>query len=223
MKINGEKAVKAVKAAAGILLISLTAALLALVVYIMVCNMRGKVANVFSTSVMKVLTGSMEPSIHEGDYIIIRRTDPSALKEGDIICFYSSDREIYGLPNTHRITKVLDDGSFVTKGDANQTEDKVTVSPENVIGKYTGKVRLLRWINSLASLKKFLLLAVIIMTAVMAFYELKSVARINAETKAEKDALIAEEKERLFREAVEKEKKRLYEQGLENPDENDEE
>ena len=49
----------------------------------------------------------MEPSIHEGDYIYIKKTDTDSLKAGDIISFYSQDDSIKGEINTHRISEVL--------------------------------------------------------------------------------------------------------------------
>ena len=98
------------------------AALLSVTVYIMVCGCIGKTASIFGYSVLKVVSGSMEPSIHEGDYIYIKRTDTDSLKAGDIISFYSQDDSIKGEINTHRISAVLSDGTFVTKGDANKIE-----------------------------------------------------------------------------------------------------
>lgn len=117
-----------------ILIVSLTA-------YIMICNMQGRAASVFGISIIKVVSGSMEPSIHDGDYIIIKKADSSELEAGDIICFYSTDDDIYGMLNTHRIVKRLDDDSYVTKGDANNTEDPSVVTADNIIGKYEGKVK----------------------------------------------------------------------------------
>lgn len=213
MEENKGGALKAAGKAVKYLLAAAFAVLLVLVIYVMVCNMLGKVADVFGRSVMKVVTGSMEPSIHEGDYILVKKTEISELSVGDIICFYSMDSEIYGKPNTHRIVNILDDGSFVTKGDANPAEDSVTVTSDKIIGKYVGKIRFLRWINSFASMKKLLLLLVIIPMTLAAFYELRTIAKISEECKAEKEQQISEEKERLIREAIDKEKKKLYEQG----------
>ena len=148
MTENKGRVPRAAGKAVQIILAAALTALVALTVYIMVCNMRGEVAGVFGVSVVKVVTGSMEPSIHAGDYIVLKQTDPDELRVGDVICFYSRDSAIYGKPNTHRIVSVLDDGSFVTKGDANPISDSVTVPPETIIGKYDGKVGFLRWIDS---------------------------------------------------------------------------
>lgn len=200
------------KAVIGVLT-AVLAALTALVVYIMVCNSQGKAASLFGTSVLKVVSGSMEPSIHEGDYIIVRKTDISKLREDDIICFYSNDSAIYGLPNTHRIVKVLDNGNFVTKGDANQSEDSVTVSADRIIGKYTGKAAFIKWINSFASLKKLILLGIIVTVTVAAVYEVRTITKTLAENKVEKEQKKEEEKQRLIRQAIEREKQKLYEEG----------
>lgn len=213
MTENKSRVLNGAKKTVQFVMAAVLTALTVLVVYIMVCNMRGKVANVFGTSIMKVVTGSMEPSIHEGDYILIKKTDVSKLQEGDIICFYSKDSAIYGMPNTHRIVKVLDDGSFVTKGDANQSEDAVSVSADTVIGKYEGKVRFLKWLNSFSSVKKLIFMAVIIIMTAAAFYEVRTIAKLSSECKAQKQQQEAEEKQRLIRQAIDKEKQKLYEQG----------
>ena len=81
-----------------------------LTAYIMISNMQNKPAVLFGRSIVKAVSGSMEPSIHSGDYIMIEKTDSSELKAGDIICFYSHDSAIYGMLNTHRIVRILDDG-----------------------------------------------------------------------------------------------------------------
>ena len=60
------------KLAVKIFLIALIAAMFCIVVYVFVCNIRGKVAKIGGYSVMKVITGSMEPSIHVGDYVLVK-------------------------------------------------------------------------------------------------------------------------------------------------------
>ena len=178
-------------------------------------NMQNKPAVLFGRSIVKVVSGSMEPSIHSGDYIIIEKTDCSELKAGDIICFYSHDSAIYGMLNTHRIVRILDDGSFVTKGDANSAEDPSTVTYDTIVGKYTGKVRFLRWLNSFASAKKLILAAVVIVMSATAVYEVITIAKVSAECRASR-----KNNDDAVREAIEKEKQKLYEQGY-KPENND--
>ena len=154
----------------------------------------------------------MEPSIHEGDYVIIKSIDADKLKVGDIITFYSEDSSIYGMLNTHRIVDIDENGDFVTKGDANPYKDSATVKKENVIGIYSGKSRFLKWINSFASGKKLLMLLVIIPMLCVSVYEVITIRRINAESKEEGQLDPEKEKQRPIREAIDKEKQRLYDE-----------
>ena len=86
---------------------------------------------------MICLSGSMSPVFEAGDLVLIQKTpDPSALKEGDVVC-YMEDASVI----THRIASVQQDGDgvrYITKGDANNTEDRMAVKPEMVQGTYTG-------------------------------------------------------------------------------------
>lgn len=186
--------------------------LLIFVVYVAVCNYQGKPAKVFGRSVAKVLTGSMEPSIHEGDYVIIKSVDTDKLKTGDIITFYSEESEIYGMLNTHRIVGVNENGEFITKGDANTYEDSTATKKENVVGIYSGKSAFLKWINSFASGKKLLMVAVIIPMLCISVYEVITIRRIKLESRDSSQEDADEEKEKLIREAIEKEKQKLYEE-----------
>lgn len=195
---------------------------LGLLVYVTVSAARGKIVSIFGHTVLTVVTGSMEPSLHVGDYIFIERTDPSQLKEGDIITFYSEQSDIFGLLVTHRIAKVNEDGTFVTRGDANPVDDSVHVRPERIVGKYTGKARLFRWASSFGDLRKLALAAVMVMTTIAAFYEVLTIGRLKTRLDAEKQSK-EEERERLIREAIEAEKARLAAEGFgqEKPPESD--
>ncbi|MGN1090193.1 MAG: signal peptidase I [Huintestinicola sp.] len=202
-------AVKIVMWAAAVLTVGVTA-------YVMICNMQGKAASVMGISIVKVITPSMEPSVGDGDYIILKKTNAGDLQTGDIICFYSEDEEIYGMLNTHRIVGRHEDGSFITKGDANTAEDKTPVTEDRIVGKYAGKVRLLRWLNSFASLKKLMLAAVMVIMTVTAAYEAVTIARAAKEIKSEDD------REAAIRQAIDREKQKLYEQDARESEEREE-
>ena len=213
------------KLAAKITLIALVAVMFFTVVYVMVCNLRGKVASIGGYSVMKVVTGSMEPSIHVGDYILIRETDVEDLKVGDVITFLSDDPTIKDMPNSHRITKINDDGTFTVKGDANPTEDVYTVKSDRIIGKYVRKLWLFRFIGSFGSSKKLLMILFILPTVCICIYESRSLVKIikgkdkdddeqdetDENNSGDKKLTAEEQKEKLIREAIEKEKQRLRE------------
>ena len=216
------------KLAAKITLIALVAVMFFTVVYVMICNLRGKVASIGGYSVMKVVTGSMEPSIHVGDYILIKKTDVSDLKVGDVITFLSDDPTIKDMPNSHRITKINDDGTFTVKGDANPAEDVYTVRSDRIIGKYVSKLWLFRFIGSFGSSKKLLLILFILPTVCICIYESRTLFRVikgkddeddededenetESESKSDKKLTAQQQKEKLIREAIEKEKQRLRE------------
>ncbi len=181
--------------------------------YVMVSSAHGKAVNVFGKSVLKVVTGSMEPSIHVGDYIIVEKTDTNSLKEGDIISFYSDQNDILDLLVTHRIVSVNSDGTYVTKGDANPVSDSVTVRPERIVGKYTHKARFFIWVGSFANVRKIILLLVMIVTTGIAFYETRTVMKIGRQTAREREEEEKKRREAAVREAIDAEKRRLEEIG----------
>ena len=207
------KAAAFIKKAFSLLTTLILVGSLGILVYVTVSAARGKIVSIFGHTVLTVVTGSMEPSLHVGDYIFIERTDPAQLKEGDIISFYSEQSDIFGLLVTHRIAKVNEDGTFVTRGDANPVDDSVTVRPERIVGKYTGKARLFRWASSFGDLRKLALAAVMVMTTIAAFYEVLTIGRLKTRLDAEKQSK-EEERERLIREAIEAEKARLAAEGF---------
>ena len=90
-------------------------------------------ATVNGYSVLEVVSGSMEPTIHVGDMIIIDTKDKN-YKVNDIVTFYDKEGSFV----THRIISI-DNNVMVTKGDNNDSED-VPYSTDNIIGKYVTKI-----------------------------------------------------------------------------------
>lgn len=80
-----------------------------------------------------VQSGSMEPLIPTGGVAYINTRDVN-VTIGDVVTFYVGEKDINKLV-THRIVGE-ENGEWVTKGDANDTEDAHTVSQENIIGTY---------------------------------------------------------------------------------------
>jgi signal peptidase len=124
--------------------------LIALIVCIVSAKINGKVPKVFGYSVVVITTGSMGDTFPVGTYILIQETSPEDIKENDIICFYSEDPSIYGYPNTHRVTKVIESNGkyeYITKGDANAVEDNITAKGDKLIGKYVKRLDGLTWLT----------------------------------------------------------------------------
>lgn len=86
------------------------------------------VPSFFGFSTLTVETGSMSGTIEIGDMILIKRTGD--YKSGEIITFLPEGDSI---PTTHRIIGYTENG-YVTKGDANNTEDTLPIEHERVLG-----------------------------------------------------------------------------------------
>lgn len=89
-----------------------------------------------------VLTGSMEPEISSGDLIIVKQIDSSEVKENDIIAFFDPDGNGQSIL-THRVVNVTEeDGktAFITKGDANNSEDRQPVPSDQLVGGYVLRI-----------------------------------------------------------------------------------
>lgn len=80
-----------------------------------------------------VVSGSMEPAIPLGSLLYIQKAAPEDMAEGDVIAYYGGAEGAAII--THRVVEnrvVM--GEFVTKGDANKTEDRNPVPYSNFIG-----------------------------------------------------------------------------------------
>lgn len=132
------------------ILSSLSTVVLVVVMLIMLfsvyCKINNQVPRIFGHSVLYVSTGSMEPTYPVGSCIVAKKVDPSTLKVGDVICFYSSDPAIMGQPNTHRIVEV-NGTTFTTRGDANNKDDDAKVEAVNIIGKITKRIKFMEKIH----------------------------------------------------------------------------
>ena len=91
--------------------------------------LKSPVPSVFGYSALTVKTGSMSGTIEIGDLIIIKDTGDYEI--GDIVTFLQKGDSI---PTTHRIIDSREDGSFITKGDANNVQDALPVSKDNIFG-----------------------------------------------------------------------------------------
>lgn len=101
----------------------------------------GEAPSIAGYTVFCITTGSMEPTYPVDTLILVKKTDPSEIKVGDVISFYSSDPALDGAVNTHRVTEVQVDGTqrtFKTKGDANNIADTYDTDANAVLGKVVG-------------------------------------------------------------------------------------
>lgn len=89
-----------------------------------------------------VLTDSMVPEIYSGDLIICHTEDAEAIKVDDIIAFFDPAGNGTSIV-THRVMEIVDENGkleFRTKGDNNNTEDKLLVPAESLVGVYKTRI-----------------------------------------------------------------------------------
>ena len=114
----------------------------------------GKPPSIMGYTVLRITTGSMAPTYDVDTMIVVKKTEPSQIREGDVITFYSTDPALEGSLNTHRVVSISQEGDgyiYVTKGDNNNVVDAYDVPSENLLGKVVGSAMILGKISRLCA------------------------------------------------------------------------
>jgi signal peptidase len=124
-----------------------------------------------------VVSGSMEPSIREGDLLFVRGVNPKDIingtvedKKGDVIVF-DARRLWAGAPEepiVHRVVDkylVGDTWYFRTKGDANLLLDQAHVPESFIIGVVIGGIPYIGWVKILLTESGLLVPLLVIISA----------------------------------------------------------
>ena len=85
----------------------------------------------FGYQIYEVISGSMEPEIPVGSVLYVKGVDPTTIVENDVIAYHDAEEVVAHRVVHNRSTT----GEFVTKGDANNTEDRAPIPYKAVIGK----------------------------------------------------------------------------------------
>ncbi len=89
----------------------------------------------FGNKSLTVLSGSMEPTLHVGDVVIVHEISPLTARVGDIVTFRDPADPTRLI--THRARSIQAVGNtirFVTKGDANNSVENWEISGDGKIG-----------------------------------------------------------------------------------------
>lgn len=123
----------------------------------------GKEPSLLGHKLYIVNSGSMSPTIWEHSMIIVKELEPQEVMVQDIITYYGatdSDRV------THRVMEVENKGeSFITRGDANETDDPMPLDGEKLIGKVVFTIPLIglvfRFLSTIQGIGLLVVLAAI--------------------------------------------------------------
>lgn len=177
-----------------VLIIAAAVVILCLVVF----TKQGEVPNIGGYTVFRITTGSMKPSYDTDTLILVKKTDPSEIQVGDVISFYSSDPALDGAVNTHRVTKIEQDGTewkYTTKGDANNVPDQYGTDSEALIGKVVASSLILGKLARLVSNPLIFIPVILIPLAVILISNMISTVRLAGK-------IARDEEEAAVREAI---------------------
>lgn len=143
---------------------------------------------------MIVLTDSMYPEIESGDLIICHTIAAEDVKVDDVITFFDPAGNGTSIV-THRVIEIIEeDGAikFRTKGDFNNTEDKVLVEADDLVGIYQSRIagagKIAMFMQSTAGLIVCVVLPIILIIG----YDIIRRRMYEKNNKSETDKLLAE-------------------------------
>lgn len=153
-----------------------------------------------------VLTDSMYPEIKSGDLIFCQEVEPENVAEGDVISFVDPAGNGTAIV-THRVMEVVsEDGAlmFRTKGDNNNTEDKLLVGAQDIVGTYKGRLPAAGNVALFMQTTTGLIVCVVLPIILLVGYDIIRRRVYEKNKKDDTDALLAE-LEALRAEKAEKE------------------
>jgi signal peptidase len=141
-----------------------------------------------------VLSDSMNPLIESGDLIICRTAEAEDVAQGDVIAFIDPAGDGTSVVS-HRVTSIInEDGvlSFRTQGDANNTEDEMSVPAENVLGIYRRNIPGAGNVAMFLQTTNGLIVCVVIPLVLIIGYDLIRRRLYEKNQKSDKEALLEE-------------------------------
>ncbi len=123
--------------------------------------------------VFAVLSGSMEPKIHTGSIVVV--IPAKNYKIGDVITFFEKDKEITVTHRIKDIRKIDGQDVFITKGDANETEDNYPVAKNDVIGKVVFSIPLLGRVLHFANTDIGFVTFIVISATILIYEEVRKI------------------------------------------------
>lgn len=120
--------------------------------------LKSSMPNLFGYAGGTIVSGSMEPNIKIGDYVVVSVN--GGYDVGDVVMFKRGNSYI-----AHRVIEVFDDG-IITKGDANDTEDK-KISKDDVVGPVIKVIKGLGNFLTFLAKYKYLFFVIIVLVIIL--------------------------------------------------------
>lgn len=127
--------------------------------------------SVFDLRSFVVQSGSMEPVVHTGSVILVRKVSEYGV--GDIVTHKTSSKDV---TITHRIVREeTRDGQkgFVFKGDANTVEDEELVPESDIVGKILFQIPYLGYVVDYVKKPVGFILFIVIPAVIIVYEELR--------------------------------------------------
>ena len=168
----------------------------------------GGVPSIFGIRPFAVQSDSMAPTFFKGDLVVDKAVkDPSTLKEGDVITFWTIINGQRVL-NTHRIIEITDCETYLyfdTKGDNNPIADSIGVHERDVVGIYLFKLSNVGTVLDFLQTTIGFGLCIVLPVAIFFIYEIISFFKTLMAYKAEKVRLeMEDERAKIMAELVAK-------------------
>jgi signal peptidase len=131
-----------------------------------------------------VLSGSMHPAFDAGSLVVVKDVDPGSLTVGAVIAFKDPGPGSSGMIITHRIVAIKKEQgsiSYVTKGDANNTDDPLPVPVSSVIGEADYQVPDAGYLFDFAKSRRGLICLIILPGLLLAGGEIRNLFRYAGE------------------------------------------
>ena len=147
--------------------------------------------------IVVVISGSMEPAIHQGDLLFVAGKDADDIKngtivdkDGDVIVFDA--RGLWSTapqePIVHRVVDkylIGDTWYFRTKGDANSLPDAAAIPESRVIGVVIGGIPYLGWVKIFLTESGLLIPLLVVISALLIISIVRDVIKEQREEEGE--------------------------------------
>lgn len=114
----------------------------------------------------------MAPTLKAGDLIFSKKQDTYAV--GDIVTYIPRGESKNIESITHRIIEIKD-SNFITKGDANPSEDTESVTPKQVKGRYVFRVPFFGYVVAFAKTTPGIIFLIVIPGTIIIYGEVQNI------------------------------------------------